>query len=51
MRKCIKWKDNIEHATKINETKNFGNIYQNDKIHTRKVDESHNYDIVINEKR
>ena len=32
------------------ETKNFGTIYQNDKIHTHKVDESYNYEIGINEK-
>jgi len=32
------------------ETKNFGKIYQNDKIHTHKVDESYNYVIGINEK-
>ena len=32
------------------ETKNFGKIYQNDKIHTHKVDESYNYEIGINEK-
>ena len=31
--------------------KNFGKIYQNDKIHTHKVEESYNYDIGINKKR
>jgi hypothetical protein len=45
-RACYEDKDEDE-----DETKNIGKIYQNDKIHTHKVDESYNYDIGINEKR
>jgi hypothetical protein len=46
-----KIEENNEYPNVFQEQEQIPETYQNDKIHTRKVDESYNYDIVINEKR